>query len=180
MPAEEKVGGGFYPDRIVKDGLPATVVVLCGKMGKVLHKAAGGPLSVSRFGLPGWLPCSQLLCVLVLYFRHRKSDTMVGWFVSGSEFPMALVTDSRAELLHAFGDRLRQRLEPGRGERPGRPSDPTWTVQRKLSMSEQTLQTLASAADAVSTDERRVSPMQIAALLIEDATQGLAKQLKEN
>ncbi|NQT38322.1 MAG: hypothetical protein HQ581_12570 [Planctomycetes bacterium] len=47
-------------------------------------------------------------------------------------------------------------------------------------MNEQTLEMLGMAADAVSTDERRVSPMQIAALLIEDATQGLAKQLKEN
>jgi len=36
------------------------------------------------------------------------------------------------------------------------------------------------AASAVSTEERRVSPMQIAALLIEDATQGIAKQLDEH
>ena len=82
--------------------------------------------------------------------------------------------------LKALGARLRQRLEPGRGERPGRPSDPSWTVQRKLSMNEQTLALLEQAADAVSNDERRVSPMQIAALLIEDATQGIAKQLDGN
>jgi len=85
-----------------------------------------------------------------------------------------------ADQLKALGARLRQRLEPGRGERPGRPSDPSWTVQRKLSMNEETLALLEQAADAVSNDERRVSPMQIAALLIEDATQGIAKQLDGN
>ncbi len=93
---------------------------------------------------------------------------------------MTLATQSGADQLDVLGDRLRQRLEPGRGERPGRPSDPSWTVQRKLSMNEQTLQILVLAADAVSTDERRVSPMQIAALLIEDATHDLAEQLEEN
>ena len=79
-----------------------------------------------------------------------------------------------------LGQRFRQRLEPGTGERPGRPSDPSWTVQRKLSMSAETLALLEQAASAVSTEERRVSPMQVAALLIEDATQGIAKQLDEN
>ena len=47
-------------------------------------------------------------------------------------------------------------------------------------MNERTLEMLEQAASAVSTDERRVSPMQIAALLIEDATQGLAEQLNGN
>lgn len=93
---------------------------------------------------------------------------------------MTMTTKSGDEQLSALGKRLRQRLEPSRGERPGRPCDPTWTVQRKLSMNEQTLEMLSKAADAVSTNERRVSPMQIAALLIEDATQGLAKQLNGN
>jgi hypothetical protein len=86
---------------------------------------------------------------------------------------MSNATSTGLRELEAFGLRLRKRLEPGQGERPGRPSDPTWTVQRKLSMSEKTLEMLAKAAAAVSTAERRVSPMQIAALLIEDATQGL-------
>lgn len=82
--------------------------------------------------------------------------------------------------LKALGERLRQRLEPGRGERPGRPSDPSWTLQRKLSMNEKTLALLQRAADAVSNNERRVSPMQIAALLIEDATQEIAEQFDGN
>jgi hypothetical protein len=47
-------------------------------------------------------------------------------------------------------------------------------------MNGQTLALLEQAADAVSNDERRVSPMQIAALLIEDATRGIAQQLSGN
>lgn len=82
--------------------------------------------------------------------------------------------------LSVFGQTLRDRLEPGRGERPGRPSDPSFTVQRKLSMSEQTLTTLEAAAEQLSTPQRRVSPMQIAALLLERAIQGIAEQLEQN
>ena len=59
-------------------------------------------------------------------------------------------------------------------------TDPLPTIQRKLSMTEQTLEILEKAAEMATTEERRVSPMQIAALLIEDATQGLAKQMNGN
>ena len=90
------------------------------------------------------------------------------------------MSNAAIDELGELGQRIRQRLEPGTGERPGRPSDPSWTIQRKLSMSEKTLTVLEQAAAAVSTDKRRVSPMQVAALLIEDATQGIAKQLDEN
>lgn len=93
---------------------------------------------------------------------------------------MTLSVNFDTDELGALGQRIRERLEPGKGERPGRPSDPSWTIQRKLSMNTETLALLEQAADAVSTDERRVSPMQMAALLIEDATQGLAKQLNGN
>ncbi|QDU91529.1 hypothetical protein Pla175_49580 [Pirellulimonas nuda] len=79
-----------------------------------------------------------------------------------------------------FGQRLRERLEPSRGERPGRPTDPSWRVQRKLPMSESTLQILEQVAEEASSDERRVSPMQIAALLVEDAAKGLAEQLQQD
>lgn len=84
------------------------------------------------------------------------------------------------DLLETFGERLRSRLAPGQGERPGRPSDPTWTEQRKLSMSEATLATLERAAEYLSTDSRRVSPMQVAALLVEEAAEGLFAELVEH
>ena len=83
-------------------------------------------------------------------------------------------------LLESFGQRLRSRLAPGQGERPGRPSDPTWTLQRKLSMSETTLAALERAAELFSTDERRVSPMQVAGLLVEEAAEGLLAELIEH
>lgn len=82
--------------------------------------------------------------------------------------------------LEDFGLRLRSRLAPGQGERPGRPSDPTWTLQRKLSMSETTLATLERVSELLSTDERRVSPMQVAALLVEDAAEDLLAELIEH
>ena len=78
-----------------------------------------------------------------------------------------------------LGRRLRARLAPGQGERPGRPSDPTWTVQRKLSMSPKTLAALATLAETMSTPERRVSPMQVAALLVEDAAEHLLAERNE-
>ena len=82
--------------------------------------------------------------------------------------------------LEDFGQRLRSRLAPSRGERPGRPCDPTWTVQRKLSMNADTLATLERVAESLSTEERRVSPMQVAALLLEDATERLLTEQIEH
>lgn len=78
----------------------------------------------------------------------------------------------------SFGERLRSRLAPGQGERPGRPSDPSWKVQRKLPMSQDTLSALERLAESLSTSERRVSPMQVAALLVEESTQAALTQRK--
>jgi hypothetical protein len=83
------------------------------------------------------------------------------------------------ENLSDLGLRLRSRLSPGQGERPGRPSDPNWTVQRKLSMSEKTLAILEQLAEDLSTSERRVSPMQVAALLVEDAATAVRNHSKK-
>lgn len=85
---------------------------------------------------------------------------------------------NRDKKLSKLGCRLRSRLAPGQGERPGRPSDPSWTVQRKLSMSEETLTMLEKLAKALSTSERQVSPMQVAALLVEDATKSVGERSK--
>lgn len=64
---------------------------------------------------------------------------------------------------------LRSRLEPIQGKRPGRPSDPSWVYSRKVPMSEETLERLEGLAEAVSTSERKVSPMQVAAQLLEES-----------
>jgi len=64
---------------------------------------------------------------------------------------------------------LRERLAPSRGHRPGRPTDPSWVRHPKVPMSEETVRKLKELAGEVSTSERRVSPMQVAAQLLEEA-----------
>jgi hypothetical protein len=78
--------------------------------------------------------------------------------VGGGAFGMARL----AHLLH-------QRLTPSQGERPGRPTDPTWVIRPKVPMSEETTAKLIKIAEALSDDERKVSPMQVAAQLLEEA-----------
>jgi hypothetical protein len=64
---------------------------------------------------------------------------------------------------------LQARLEPSEGRRPGRPTDASWVRHSKVPMSEETVQKLVRLAELASTPERRVSPMQVAAQLLEDA-----------
>lgn len=64
---------------------------------------------------------------------------------------------------------MRERLTPSRGERPGRPTNPNWEVRPKVPMSEATARKLAEIAEAMSTSGRKVSPMQVAAQLLEEA-----------
>lgn len=78
--------------------------------------------------------------------------------VGGGAFGMARL----AHILH-------ERLTPGQGERPGRPTNPDWVHRPKVPMSEATVQILAQIAEAMSTPERKVSPMQVAAQLLEEA-----------
>jgi antitoxin component of MazEF toxin-antitoxin module len=47
-------------------------------------------------------------------------------------------------------------------------------------MNEDTLVTLERAAELFSSPERRVSPMQVAALLVENAAEALAEQIDRN
>ena len=68
---------------------------------------------------------------------------------------------------------LQVRLEPSRGQRPGRPTDSSWTRHPKVPMSERVKRKLVQLAKAVSTPERQVSPMQVAAQLLEDAVLNL-------
>jgi hypothetical protein len=63
---------------------------------------------------------------------------------------------------------LSERLQPSQGRRPGRPTDPSWVVQGKVPMSEATKARLTELATELSTEGRRVSPMQVAAQLLEE------------
>lgn len=78
--------------------------------------------------------------------------------VGGGPFGMARL----AHILH-------QRLTPGQGERPGRPTNPNWVTRCKVPMSRATLDQLTRMAEEMSSDQRQVSPMQVAAQLLEDA-----------
>src|SRR5947209_7982814 len=62
---------------------------------------------------------------------------------------------------------LRARLEPSEGVRTGRPTDPNWVRHPKVPMSAETERKLIRLAERASTPERKVSPMQLAAHLLE-------------
>ena len=64
---------------------------------------------------------------------------------------------------------LQDRLQPGQGQRPGRPTDANWVHHPKVPMSDETQAKLEQLAELASTPERKVSPMQVAARLLEEA-----------
>jgi hypothetical protein len=64
---------------------------------------------------------------------------------------------------------LRARLQPGSGERPGRPTESEWARRPKVPMSAATEAKLRQLAEKASTPDRKVSPMQMAAHLLEKA-----------
>lgn len=66
---------------------------------------------------------------------------------------------------------MRERLAPSQGERPGRPTNPEWSHRPKVPMSDATADKLSRIAEALSTPKRKVSPMQVAAQLLEDAVE---------
>jgi hypothetical protein len=88
--------------------------------------------------------------------------------VGGGAFGMARLAAIIAE--------LQARLQPGQGQRPGRPTDANWVHHPKVPMSDHTQRALERLAELVSTPGRKVSPMQLAAQLLEDAVERLAEE----
>lgn len=74
-----------------------------------------------------------------------------------------------AARLNALVASLRGRLRPGRGRRPGRPTSPHWEYRPKVPMSRATKRLLQRLAEQASSPNRKVSPMQMAAELLEAA-----------
>ncbi len=64
---------------------------------------------------------------------------------------------------------LRERLQPSRGRRPGRPTSRNWRIRSKVPMSPATRRKLGRLARQMTTAQRKVSPMQVAAHLLEEA-----------
>ena len=71
---------------------------------------------------------------------------------------------------------LTERLQPSQGIRPGRPSDPSWVLQGKVPMSEETKEQLTALAAKLSGEGRRISPMQLAAQLLEVSVSQFANE----
>jgi hypothetical protein len=68
---------------------------------------------------------------------------------------------------------LQARLEPGQGVRPSRPTDASWVRHPKVPMSEATRRRLTRLAEQGSIGGRKVSPMQVAARILEEALAGM-------
>src|SRR4051812_1094471 len=83
----------------------------------------------------------------------------------GGPFGMARL----AHLMH-------QRLTPSKGERPGRPTAASWDSRPKVPMSAATRRCLAELAAALNPPERQVSPLQVAAQLLEEAVDRVAME----
>jgi hypothetical protein len=64
---------------------------------------------------------------------------------------------------------LQTRLVPSRGRRAGRPSDANWVRHPKVPMSAETAERLSQLAEQASSLGRKVSPMQLAAQILEEA-----------
>ncbi len=62
---------------------------------------------------------------------------------------------------------LRARLQPRVGLRPGRPTESSWSLRPKVPMSPATFEKLQQLAAKMSDRDRKVSPMQLAAQLLE-------------
>ena len=73
-----------------------------------------------------------------------------------------------ARLAH-ITESIQNRLTPGQGVRPGRPTDASWVQHPRVPMSDATKERLKLLAQQISTNSRKISPMQIAAQILEDA-----------
>lgn len=68
-----------------------------------------------------------------------------------------------------LSETLRTRLKSSPYRRSGRPTDKSWVKRPKVPMSEATFDTLTRLSDEISCERRKVSPMQVAAELLESA-----------
>ena len=63
---------------------------------------------------------------------------------------------------------LQAELTPSQGKRPGRPTRSGWSLRPKIPMSTATESRLIALARKASSPDRKISPMQLAAQLLED------------
>jgi len=73
-------------------------------------------------------------------------------------------------------EQLQSRLIPGQGRRAGRPTEAQWVRHPKVPISEATQRRLIRLAQEASTSGRKISPMQLAAQILEDALAGVREE----
>jgi hypothetical protein len=78
-----------------------------------------------------------------------------------------------ARLFHIV-QQLRSRIIPGRG----RPTESNWVQHPKVPMSDTTKRRLTRLAMKASTADRKISPMQVAAQILEDAVASIPDEPK--
>jgi hypothetical protein len=83
-----------------------------------------------------------------------------------------------ARLARVF-EQLRSRLVPGQGRRAGRPTEPKWVRHPKVPMSAATERRLIRLAEKASCAQRKISPMQLAAQILEDALAALPDEPRQ-
>src|SRR5437763_779023 len=74
-----------------------------------------------------------------------------------------------AARLAAIVQQLQSRLVPSQGRRAGRPTNANWVSHPKVPMSQTTERRLARLAARASIKGRKISPMQLAAQILESA-----------
>jgi hypothetical protein len=85
--------------------------------------------------------------------------------IGGGAFGMARLAQS-----------LYSQLAPSAGKRPGRPTNAEWNERGKVPMSTATLASLKELSAKLSTSDRKISPMQVAAELLEQGVMKVAPQ----
>lgn len=105
--------------------------------------------------------------------NRKKMATLLGAKIVGEVPDVGGGAFGMARLAHI----LYQRLTPSQGERPGRPTDASWVRRPKVPMSEDTYRILAEIAEAMSSSERKVSPMQVAAQLLEETVHRIPEKV---
>ena len=71
---------------------------------------------------------------------------------------------------------INARLQPSPGKRIGRPTNPAWVRREKVPMKEETVIELQELAELFSKSGRKVSPMQVAAQLLEQSLEQVRKE----
>src|SRR5262245_19685484 len=104
----------------------------------------------------------------------KNVDTIAGKLGAKviAEVPEAGPGAFGASRLSAIVQQLRSRLIPIQGRRTGRPTDASWIHHPKVPMSQATERRLVRLAARASGKGRKISPMQLAAQILESAVAG--------